>query len=103
MGMMSRLSWIAVALVVVLALSYLVFVHTPSGPRSVRHFDPDRIAALEVDMWQAYYAKRNVRLFADLVAMLREQYRYTWGSARIAGFRVARGPARFRNRRTRPA
>jgi hypothetical protein len=33
----------------------------------VRVFDPDREAALEVDMWQAYYAHQNLRLFRGLV------------------------------------
>ena len=33
------------------------FFATPPGPRSLRAFDPDRTAALELDMWQAYYAK----------------------------------------------
>jgi hypothetical protein len=27
----------------------------PAGPRSLKVFDPDRVAALELDMWQAYY------------------------------------------------
>src|SRR5262249_31835777 len=46
----------------VAALAF-VLLKTPSGPRSLRTFDPDRLASLEVDMWQAYYRKQNVRLF----------------------------------------
>ena len=44
----------------------------PPGPRSLRQFDPDRMADLEVRMWQAYYGKERVRLFALLVTMLRD-------------------------------
>jgi hypothetical protein len=49
-------------------------------------FDPRRVAELELGMWQAYYQKENLRLFALLVVMLREQYRYTWARAATAGF-----------------
>jgi hypothetical protein len=65
----------------------------------MRVFDPDRVAELEVDMWQAYYTKANVRLFRDLVILLREQYRYTWARAGVAGFHLARAAARFGNMR----
>src|SRR5262245_46626342 len=88
---------ILAGLVVVGALLYGAFVHTPAGPRRARGFDADRLASLELDMWQAYYAKRNVRLFGDLVLMLREQYGYTWARAGVAGFRLARAAARFGN------
>lgn len=74
---------------------YAAAVRTPAGPRSLRAFDPDRMARLEVGMWQAYYRKERLRLFALLVTMLHEQYRYTWSSACAAGFRLARAAATF--------
>ncbi len=67
----------------------------PSGPRSLREFDPDRLADLELRMWQAYYAKERVRLFALLVLTLREQYHYSWTTAAAEGFHLARAAARF--------
>src|ERR1041384_3007872 len=70
-------------------------VTPPKGPRSMRHFDPDRLADLEVRMWQAYYSKEKVRLFALLVTMLHEQYRYSWATAAREGFHLARAAARF--------
>ena len=91
---------ILAAAVVVAVLGYAAFIHTPPGPHSLRAFDADRTAALELDMWQAYYTKANVRLFRDLVIMLREQYRYTWARALVAGFRLARAAARFGNMRS---
>jgi hypothetical protein len=76
-------------------LFYLGFLHTPPGPRSMRRFDPDRLADLELAMWQAYYAHENVRLFRLLVMAQREQYRYSWAKAAVAAHRFARAAARF--------
>jgi hypothetical protein len=72
-----------------------VLCAAPSGPRSIRVFDPDRMAALELDMWQAYYRKEKVRLFRGLVTMLHEQNRYSWARAAQAGFHLARAAATF--------
>jgi hypothetical protein len=86
----------SIAVIVLLAASYwAVAVRAPSGPRSVRAFDPDRLAALEVGMWQAYYAKAKLRLFRLLVVMLREQYHCSWQRATVAGFHLARAAATF--------
>lgn len=67
----------------------------PRGPRSLRVFDPVRLADLETRMWQSYYAKERVHLFGLLVTMLREQYRYSWAIASIEGFHLARAAATF--------
>jgi hypothetical protein len=61
----------------------------------MRHFNPARLAALEVGMWQAYYSKERVRLFTLLVTMLREQYRYSWATATVEAFHLARAAATF--------
>jgi len=61
----------------------------------MRVFNPDRLADLEVGMWQAYYAKERVRLFALLATMLHEQYRYSWATATVEAFHLARAAARF--------
>ena len=74
----------------------LAFVLTPPrGPRSMRQFDPDRLATLEVGMWQAYYGKQRVRLFGLLVTMLHEQYHYSWAGATMEAFHLARAAATF--------
>jgi hypothetical protein len=67
----------------------------PRGPRSMRQFDPNRLADLEVRMWQAYYSKEKVRLFALLVTMLHEQYHYSWATAAREAFHLARAAATF--------
>src|SRR5436190_22080581 len=86
---------IAIAGAVVLAFAIAFAVTPPRGPRSMRHFNPDRLADLEVRMWQAYYAKERVRLFALLVTMLHEQYRYSWATATKEAFHLARAAATF--------
>jgi hypothetical protein len=75
-------------------------VWPPRGPRDLTVFDPDRLAELETDMWQAYYAHQNLRLFAGLVTMLREQYRYSWAKAAVAGFHLARAARTFGDSRS---
>ncbi len=46
-------------------------------------------------MWQAYYAKERARLFALLVTLLHEQYHYSWATATLEGFHLARAAATF--------
>jgi len=89
-----RLRWIA-AVVLAAVVGWGLFVQTPPGPRSIREFDADRIASLEIDLWRAYYDKRNVRLFILLAELLREQRRYPWAKAVTEGFYLARPAARF--------
>src|SRR6266481_3184511 len=86
---------IVIVLVVVASFALAFGLTPPSGPRSMRQFDADRLASLEVGMWQAYYAKQRPRLFRLLVTMLHEQYHYSWASATVEGFHLARAAARF--------
>jgi hypothetical protein len=86
---------LAVTGVVTAVLVYGLFVHTPPGPRSLREFDADQVARLETEMWQAYYDKRNVRLFVLLTELLRAQRRYPWAKAGTEAFYLARPAARF--------
>jgi hypothetical protein len=80
----------------VLASFGLAYVLTPPrGSRSLRDFDPDRLALLETRMWQAYYAKERGRLFGLLVTLLHEQYHYSWATAAVEGFHLARAAATF--------
>src|SRR5262245_8989991 len=91
-------------LLVVLVLGgivyYLGWVMRPSGPISHRAFQPDRLAELELDMWQAYYAKAKFRLFRGLVVSLHEQYRYPWATSIRAAFYLARAASTFADLRS---
>ena len=80
----------------IVAAFALAFALTPPrGARSMREFNPPRLADLEVRMWQAYYAKERLRLFGLLVTMLHEQYHYSWATATFEGFHLARAAATF--------
>jgi hypothetical protein len=80
---------------IVLATGGYVACVAPPGPRSLKAFDPDRVAALELDMWQAYYRKEKVRLFRGLITLLHEQNRYSWARASQAAFYLARAASTF--------
>jgi len=87
--------WLAAIAGIVLAFVLALAVTPPRGPRSMRQFNPARLASLELRMWQAYYAKDRVRLFGLLVTMLHEQYRYSWAMATREAFHLARAAATF--------
>ena len=74
----------------------LAFAFTPpGGPRSMRQFNPDRLATLEARMWQAYYGKERVRLFSLLATLLHEQYHYSWATATVEACHLARAAVTF--------
>jgi hypothetical protein len=84
-----------IVVVMLAAVYWAVVVRAPAGTRSLRAVDADRLAELEVGMWQAYYAKEKFRLFRLLVVMLREQYHYSWQTAVRAAWHLARAAATF--------
>ena len=45
-------SWLVLASVLLAVLAYAA-LKAPTGPRSLRIFDADRMADLETDMWQS--------------------------------------------------
>ena len=92
---MTRVRLVGLVAACVIGFTIALAFTPPRGPRSMRHFNADRLADLEVRMWQAYYAKERVRLFALLVTMLHEQYRYSWATATKEAFHLARAAARF--------
>jgi hypothetical protein len=97
---MTRRRWIAAAAAGTVCVGAVALLMPGRGSRSLKDFDPDRMAALETDMWQAYYMHENVRLFRGLLVMLHEQYRYSWGKAAVAGFHLARAASTFSGIRT---
>jgi hypothetical protein len=90
---------LVILMIAVAALSYAVFA-PPPGPRTMSDFDPNRMAALETRMWEAYYDQANIRLFGLLATMLREQYHYSWAVAFQEAFHLARAASRFSNLRS---
>jgi hypothetical protein len=93
---MTTRGWITtLAASIATAIVAFQLVSPPRGPRALREFDPDRVADLELRMWQAYYANERLRLFALLVTTLREQYHYPWTTATVEGFHLARAASTF--------
>ncbi len=90
----------AISFALAVALIAFALFTPPSGPRSLRHFNANRLADLELRMWQAYYAKEKVRLFGLLVTVLHEQYRYSWATATMEAFHLARAAATFGDARS---
>jgi hypothetical protein len=92
-----RLRMAALVVVAVVVVGAYAVTRAPAAPRTLSQFEPARLADLELRMWQAYYAKENVRLFALLVTMMREQYHYSWATATREAFYLARAAAVFGN------
>jgi hypothetical protein len=92
---MRRSARVGVVVAVLAAFAIAFAVTPPRGPRSMRQFNAVRLADLEVRMWQAYYDKERARLFALLVTLLHEQYHYSWATATVEGFHLARAAAMF--------
>jgi hypothetical protein len=89
------LSRAAIAVAILAAFGLAFALTPPRGPRSMRQFDAGRLANLEVRMWQAYYGQERARLFGLLVTLLHEQYHYSWATATVEGFHLARAAATF--------
>jgi hypothetical protein len=96
----TRAKWWAVGGVATLVVLVAYLATAAPGERSLRRFDADRVADLDLRMWQAYYAKERTRLLVLLVTMLREQYHYSWATAVIEGFYLARAAATFGDARS---
>jgi hypothetical protein len=58
-------------------------------------FDPDRVALLELRMWQAYYRGQHLRLFGLLVRALREQANASLPRAALAAAWLTRAASAF--------
>jgi hypothetical protein len=93
--MRRRSTLLLVALLATASFALAFALTPPRGPRSLRQFDADRLASLETRMWEAYYKKERARLFSLLVTLLHEQYHYSWATATIQGFHLARAAATF--------
>jgi hypothetical protein len=67
------------------------------GPARVdmRVFDPDAVARLETAMWRSYYDRRRLPLLAQLVALLRGQFRLSPARSVAVAFLAARAAAVF--------
>src|SRR3989442_932803 len=66
-----------IALVVALAIGWVVYDLYFPRTAQMREFDPDEVARLETAMWRSYYKKQQMRLFNQFAELLRTQYHMT--------------------------
>jgi hypothetical protein len=62
------------------------------APRWGRDFDPDRLAAIELEAWKAYYRREGPRLFRLLIRANREQAGVDTGFGRSSPRSGSPGP-----------
>jgi len=69
------------------------------GPRttSLRQFDPEDVAWKETEMWRSYYGRERLRLFNQLAALLRRQYRLPLLRSYVVAFHGAKAAFIFKD------
>jgi hypothetical protein len=82
-------------------LVYMGFYTVPGNNPSDTAFNPERLAAQEVAVWQSAQARQEVSTFVNTVLMQREQHRYSWVRACQVSYHLARAATQFANLRNR--
>lgn len=84
------------AVVLLLAVAWVIF--DLYGPRSsnLRHFDPTEVGRLESAMWRSYYEKHEARLFNQLTELLRTQYNLPFVRSNKVAYSAARAAFVFK-------
>lgn len=67
-------------------LVYMGFFETPVGERAEGNFDPEAVAAQELEIWKAEKGHSDFGVYMSSVMMLREQEHYPWVKALQAGY-----------------
>lgn len=70
--------------------------------RSLREFDPNRVATLETKMWKAYYAHRFLRLAVLLLRLFKEQFHVNFFVALQLAYYSSKAAAIFRKTGNQP-
>lgn len=71
-------------------------------PHNLRAFDGHEVGRLETEMWRSYYGHRRVRMFSELVELLRTQYRLPFWRSAVCGYHAARAAVVFQRGHGRP-
>jgi len=90
-----------VTVTVIGVLVYTAFWAVPPGERADGLYDVEKVAASELAVWRAAQAQEEFGAFLNLVAMLREEHRYSWFRAAQASFHLARATTTFVGLRSR--
>lgn len=67
----------------------------------LRSFDAAALARLDADMWRSYYERRNVKLFGQMITLLRGQFHVPPVMAVVDAYHAAHAAAVFKDARSR--
>jgi hypothetical protein len=70
-------------------------------PSDLRTFDAAAVGQLDTDMWRSYYERRPVRLFEQMITLLRTQYGMPPLEALTNAYRAAHAAFVFKDGRSR--
>ena len=74
---------------ILLLLMWMVADFAIPHHSSLAQFDGRRVGDLETDMWRSYYGHHPVKLYAELVQVLREQYHVPFWRAWLGAYYAA--------------
>ncbi len=66
-----------------------------SRPSSLIHFDGHEVGRLEAEMWRSYYEHHPVRLYGQLMELMRSQYHLPLWRSALAAYHAARAAVVF--------
>ena len=75
--------------------------HYASRPSDLRTFDAAAVGQLDTDMWRSYYERRPVRLFEQMITLLRTQFGMPPLEAVTNAYRAAHAAFVFKDGRNR--
>ena len=75
---------------------------TDRTPHDLRAFDGHEVGRLETGMWRSYYGHQRLRMFSELVELLRTQYRLPFWRSTVCGYHAARAAVVFQRGHGRP-
>ncbi|HEY2382672.1 MAG TPA: hypothetical protein VGK48_15975 [Terriglobia bacterium] len=100
MKVLGKIALAAAALGGVAAVWFTIDFRRPVSA-DIRDFDPAEVARLDTEMWRSYYAKEHLKLFNQLISLLRTQYRMTATQSYVAAFHAAKSAFVFKDGQTR--
>jgi hypothetical protein len=89
-------------LLVLLLCAWILLSLTNHSRRDLRRFDGREVGRLETAMWRSYYDHRDVRLFGELISLLRQQYHLPFWRATAGAYHAARAAVVFQRGHGRP-
>src|SRR5581483_4712966 len=85
----------AIVVTAALLAAWIAVDFAGSGPYPLRQFDGHEVGRLETGMWRSYYDHHSVRLFGELVQLLRRQYHLPFWRACLGAYHAAKGAVVF--------